>query len=456
MFIKKRTYFLLSTIVLGSVGTTPILVKATDKQQEKTEMTGETSQEVISSSDLLNQSTEESNTGSNGMDIKAADENSDEGSSSEENTEEDDDFYYPSNRSDLVKTLSSYAAPRAKNDNLSITDLNKPRADFIDVSSHNGEISVNEYKIIRSYGVKGVAVKLTEGLGYRNPEAKKQIANAQAAGLIVSAYHYSWFETEARAKSEANYFAKMANELGLPKSTLMINDLEDGQIKYKNNHTTNAKAFERELNRLGFNRVNHYIGLHWINEKRIDPNMLGQEKVWVAAYPFTPTYTQFHTQYGAWQWSSKMTFPGVRGVFDISSDYQGNYITTEQSKPLPPQGNYIADGRYVEITKKGYSTWSNFDWKYRDSTDNIYQKKLQAKGRYQHRNGATYFSLYDSEGKWYGYLNAEATSVLPGAQGNYISDGRYVSISKDNYTVWGNFDFNKVKTKTKDIYQGTY
>ncbi|MEG0730839.1 MAG: hypothetical protein RR470_00510, partial [Vagococcus sp.] len=109
-----------------------------------------------------------------------------------------------------------------------------------------------------------------------------------------------------------------------------------------------------------------------------------------------------------------------------------------------------------EITKKGYSTWSNFDWKYRDTTDNLYKKKFQAKGRYQHQNGATYFSLYDADGKWYGYLNAEATSVLKGPEGNYLSDGRYVSISKDNYTVWNNLNFSKVKAQTKDLYQKTY
>lgn len=446
---------MLSTIVLGSLATVvPTFVEATDEQVGKIEMTEKSTQES-EPSEKVGESLPEESEVNNEMDIKAADEGLEEGNTHED-AEEEDEFYYPSNRSDLTSSFRSYAAPRAKNDTISITDVNKPRADFIDVSSHNGYISVEEYKVIRSYGIKGVAVKLTEGTGYRNPEAKNQVANAKAAGLVVSAYHYSWFENEARARKEAQYFSQMANELGLPKSTLMINDLEDGKIKYKDNHTKNAKAFENELNRLGYSRVNHYLGLHWINEKRIDPNQLGREKVWVAAYPFTPTLTQYHTQYGAWQWSSKMTFPGVHGVFDISSDYQGSYLSEEQNEPLPPQGSYISDGRYIEITKKGYSTWSNFDWKYRNKTDNLYKKKFQAKGRYQHQNGATYFSLYDADGKWYGYLNAEATSDLKGPEGNYLSDGRYVSISKDNYTVWNNLNFSKVKAQTKDLYQKTY
>ncbi|MEG0549682.1 MAG: GH25 family lysozyme, partial [Vagococcus sp.] len=241
MFIKKGTYFLLSTIVLGSLATVvPTFVEATDEQVGKIEMTEKSTQES-EPSEKVGESLPEESEVNNKMDIKAADEGLEDGNTHED-AEEEDEFYYPSNRSDLTSSFRSYAAPRAKNDTISITDVNKPRADFIDVSSHNGYISVEEYKVIRSYGVKGVAVKLTEGTGYRNPEAKNQVANAKAAGLVVSAYHYSWFENEARARKEAQYFAQMANELGLPKSTLMINDLEDGKIKYKDNHTKNAKA----------------------------------------------------------------------------------------------------------------------------------------------------------------------------------------------------------------------
>ncbi|MDT2832445.1 GH25 family lysozyme [Vagococcus carniphilus] len=463
MFRKKRSHFLLATLVLGSLSVSMTVLAETTQTSEVKETSSTIVGDTVENDLDVTTDLEEKNQPVISEVEKKDTEvsvDSEEVSESEEMFEEteEDEFYYPSNRSDLEPSFRTFAAPRAKakNDNLSIKDKNKPRADFIDVSSHNFDISVEEYKIIRSYGVKGVAVKLTEATSYRNPYAKKQIANAKAAGLIVSAYHYSWFETTAQAKAEAQYFAKMANELGLPKSTLMINDLEDNKIKYKNGHTENAKAFEGELNRLGFSRVNHYLGLHWIRENRIDTNKLGNEKVWVAAYPFTPTSQQQHTQYGAWQWSSKMTFPGVHGVFDISSDYYGSYSEQTISKPLPPQGNYISDGRYVEITKKNYSRWSSFDWDFRGKTDEIYGKKFQARGRYQHLNGSTYFSLYDNKGTWYGYLNADATTVLNGPQGKYISDGRYVSISKDNYTIWSNLNFSSKKGMTKDVYQKTY
>lgn len=80
----------------------------------------------------------------------------------------------------------------------------------------------------------------------------------------------------------------------------------------------------------------------------------------------------------------------------------------EKIKPEKPEGNYIADGRYVTVTNKNYNTWSNFSWKYRQSTKNMYNKTYTARGRYQHVNGSTYYSLYDGKGNWQGYINAAA------------------------------------------------
>lgn len=70
-------------------------------------------------------------------------------------------------------------------------------------------------------------MKLTEFTTYRNPYAKSQINNAKAAGLVVHAYHYSWFTSTAKAKAEAQYFAKYADELNLGSDAIMFNDIED-------------------------------------------------------------------------------------------------------------------------------------------------------------------------------------------------------------------------------------
>lgn len=101
---------------------------------------------------------------------------------------------------------------------------------FIDISSHNGVISVSEFLSLKSQGITGVVVKLTEGTSYTNPYASSQISNAQAAGLKVSAYHYSHYEAAAEAKAEAQYFVSVAKSLGLSSSTVMVNDMESSEM----------------------------------------------------------------------------------------------------------------------------------------------------------------------------------------------------------------------------------
>ena len=112
------------------------------------------------------------------------------------------------------------------------------------------------------------------------------------------------------------------------------------------------------------------------------------------------------------------------------------------------QGAYISDGRFVTISKSNYETWSNFNWKKRGMSKNILNQTFQARGRYKHFNGSTYLSLYDSKGKWQGYINANATKVADGKQGAYIKDGRKVTINKKGYNTWSNFNWKKRSSTT--------
>ena len=450
---KNLTGIIAANLIIGSFGLSSVAIAEVSTQESSEKITTyfEDGDNVDSNSDISNSNENEPLFIEEEVDSSVIEETnsieSDENVTEEVmTTEEIEGYELPSDRSDLSPQM--YSA-RTMNTSISILDPNLPRSNFIDISSHNGIVTVEEFKAIKSYGVSGVSIKLTEFTSYKNPYALQQFKNAQAAGLKVSAYHYSWFTSEKAARTEAEFFVKYAESIGLPKSTLMVNDIEDPSIKNQTvNHTKNSQAFEKRLNELGYKNVNHYIGLYWINEKKIDPAVLGKKKVWVAAYTDNPTNKLQHTDYGAWQWTAKMTFPGVRGLFDMSSDYTGFYA--------PAQGYYINDGRHVKVTKKGYSTWSDFNWKYRDSTDNLYNQTFLAKGRYQHTNGNTYFSLYDNQGKWYGYLNANATTILDGGQGSYINDGRYVSISNSNYSIWSNFNFNNEVMNTNEVYQKTY
>ncbi|MGX7024601.1 hypothetical protein [Vagococcus hydrophili] len=127
----------------------------------------------------------------------------------------------------------------------------------------------------------------------------------------------------------------------------------------------------------------------------------------------------------------------------------------EKIKPETPQGDYIADGRYVTVTNSNYNTWSNFSWKYRQSGKDLYNKTFQAKGRYEHENGATYYSLYDEKGIWYGYINEKGVKVGNGKEGAYIGYNKYVTITSKSYNTWSNFSW-KYKQSADLITNKTY
>lgn len=118
------------------------------------------------------------------------------------------------------------------------TDVAVQPKSFVDVSSHNGEISIGDYRTLANKGVGGVVVKLTEDTWYKNPNAENQIRNAQAAGLQVSTYHFSRYTSEEAARTEARFYIAAAQRLNLPKNTLMVNDFEDAKMQPNINRTT--------------------------------------------------------------------------------------------------------------------------------------------------------------------------------------------------------------------------
>ncbi|GCF93908.1 hypothetical protein NRIC_17990 [Enterococcus florum] len=273
--------------------------------------------------------------------------------------DENGGYSLPQGRSDLnpgIQLRSNIPA-------VSATNNNTPSKNFVDISSHNGNVSTNDFLIMKKYGVTGVVVKLTEGTGYINPYAAAQVKNAKAAGMKVSAYHYSWFKTNAQASAEADYFAKAARNVGLDNNTVMVNDMEEPQIAGLANHTSTSIAFETRLKQLGFKTIHHYVGLYWINSGLINADLLGNKKIWVAAYPYTLTSQNYYTQFGAWQWSSRLSFPGVKGSFDISADYTKTFSsmspqavkTVNYSSHVQDYGwtNQVSNGQSSGTTGKG-------------------------------------------------------------------------------------------------------
>lgn len=203
---------------------------------------------------------------------------------------------------------------------------------FIDISSHNGVISVSDYQRLKSQGITGVVVKLTEGTSYTNPYARAQIANAQAAGLRVSAYHYSHYETAAEARAEAQYFVRVAQSMGLSGSTTMVNDIEERSM-LNGDLNANTQAWKDEMTRFGYSNNVYYTMASWLDTKggKLNTAKFGLSNLWVAHYLYAYTYLDqesakslsYYSNTAAWQYTS--VSPKLSHALDESIDYTGRF-----------------------------------------------------------------------------------------------------------------------------------
>lgn len=220
---------------------------------------------------------------------------------------------------------------------------------FIDVSSHNGDISVDDYRALARQGVGGVVVKLTEDTWYNNPKAPSQVRNAQIAGLQVSTYHFSRYTTEEEARAEARFYIQAAQKLNLPKSTVMVNDFEDS--KMLPNINRNTQAWVNEMRKHGYNNLMFYTSASWLDENNlgyrgpVSTSQFGIENFWVAQYPSsTLTATsaknmRYNAKTGAWQFSATANLLLGKHVFDHSVDYTGRFTANASAEVDATQGD---------------------------------------------------------------------------------------------------------------------
>ena len=220
---------------------------------------------------------------------------------------------------------------------------------FVDVSSHNGHISVDDYRKLAQQGVGGVVIKLTEGTHYTNPFAESQVRNAQGAGLQVSTYAFSHYTSDEEARAEARYYVAFANRLGLPKNTVMVNDMEDP--KMQNGINQHTQAWADEMRRLGYSNLMYYTSASWLDQNNlrskgpVNTSQFGYSNFWVAQYPSSnlnldgAKSLKYNSGAGAWQFTAQAQLLAGKHVFDHSVDYTGRFTQQSALAKQPLKGN---------------------------------------------------------------------------------------------------------------------
>ena len=356
------------------------------------------------------------------------------------------------------------------------TDVAVQPKSFVDVSSHNGDISIGDYRTLANKGVGGVVVKLTEDVWYKNPNAENQIRNAQAAGLQVSTYHLSRYTSEEAARAEARFYIAAAQRLNLPKNTLMVNDFEDAMMQ--SNINRNTQAWVDEMRKNGYTNLMFYTSASWLDENNlrkkgpVNTAQFGLQNFWVAQYP-SPKLSvndakslRYNGKAGAWQFTSQAELLPGKHLFDHSVDYTGRF--TANAKPVadPTEGtlsgkisivnNDTMAGRFDVVISNvkapnGVRIVSVPIWSEIGGQDDLvwYTANRQANGTYtvnvkasDHKNSTGLYNIHlyyvQNNGQMTG-VGGTVTNVFIGKRPEDLKPSGTVTIENNNLST-GTFD----------------
>lgn len=250
-----------------------------------------------------------------------------------------------------MKTINKYLATAgilAGGFLIAAPPANAARLDGIDISNHQGVISTNDFRAAKSQmGIKYVVQKLSEGTYYQDWTASQNIANARAAGLYVNGYHFNRSYTANQAIAEGRYAALMAQRAGLPKGTVVANDIEADQQTWvsKSQNDYNNILWAAELHKAGY-RTDTYT-----SESFRGNITVSQGSGWIAYYPYNPTGLFLYTGYHAWQFSDHVQLPnGLKVDGNQANDnyyMSGQTVSTSTPTPVTPTVTTPTENTYT-------------------------------------------------------------------------------------------------------------
>ena len=381
----------------------------------------------------------------------------------EASTTEKEETPLPSNTGSTTFFNTGAHAPAGRS-----TDVAVQPKSFVDVSSHNGDISIGDYRTLANKGVGGVVVKLTEDTWYKNPNAENQIRNAQAAGLQVSTYHFSRYTSEEAARAEARFYIAEAQRLNIPKNTLMVNDFEDAKMQPNINRNTQAWADEMRKN--GYTNLMFYTSASWLDENNlrkkgpVNTAQFGLQNFWVAQYP-SPKLSvndakslRYNGKAGAWQFTSQAELLPGKHLFDHSVDYTGRFTANAKPAADPTEGslsgkidivnNDTMTGRFDVVISNvkapnGVRTVSVPIWSETGGQDDLvwYTANRQANGTYtvnvkaaDHKNSTGLYNVH----LYYVQNNGQLTGVGGTSTQVFISKAPEQLKPKASFTIENN------------------
>lgn len=198
----------------------------------------------------------------------------------------------------------------------------------IDISEHNTRRGRIDFNTARASGKCDFAIIRVGWAGYNgtidyDENLDRTIQDAQAAGVDVGLYVYTYTKTPAAARQAAQNVVTFAKGRGL--TYPIVFDVEETAdpcltAQSKAGLTDTVLAFLQEVERLGYYAM-WYTYSSFVLESRLDYERLKSYDFWMADYRATP----WNAPCGMWQYiGDKGTCPGVNGACDGNYAYK-NY-----------------------------------------------------------------------------------------------------------------------------------
>ena len=185
----------------------------------------------------------------------------------------------------------------------------------IDVSKHNGAVNWTSAATAIDFAI----IRAGYGKTYVDPWFERHLAGAQAAGLRVGVYHYSYALTVEDARAEARHLLDIIN--GRKFDMPLWFDMEDAD-GYKKKHSFKfsranisaiTQAFIDTIRAAGY-QCGVYASKSWFE----DYINVDADAIWLAQWASKPTYSG---KFDVWQNSDSGTVPGVTGKVDTNVLY---------------------------------------------------------------------------------------------------------------------------------------
>jgi GH25 family lysozyme M1 (1,4-beta-N-acetylmuramidase) len=181
-------------------------------------------------------------------------------------------------------------------------------------------------------GYKYVAIKGTEGDYYVNPWETTDLAQAKAAGLDVTAYHFG-VPNVSSGTEQAEFAVEYSGYVTGARTMPLMLDIEyDPYVATDGTNecyglttgamTTWIRAFVTEARTLTGQYPIIYTTANWWNTCTGGATGFGPDPMWVAAYGFSsPPMPAGWAAWTFWQYSSGGTVPGIHtpGATDLDS-----------------------------------------------------------------------------------------------------------------------------------------